>query len=177
MDIINRLNQEHSIAVTRAIVNYVGEDAGRFAIVLNAFLHGDARLSQRAGWPLGYIAMAHPGLIRAHIVKLLKKLEEKGNHPAVPRNIFRILQSIDIPKKHQGNVLDLCFKIIPSELHAVGVRAFAITTAATICKQYPDLKRELQLVLSEMAALPQSPAIVARIKFAVKDLAPRNSKL
>lgn len=176
MDIIKRLEEEHSKTLTTAIVEYVGDDVKRFAIVLEAFLHGNTRLSQRAAWPLGFIGMAHPHLIQPHIGKLFLKLEEKENHPAIPRNIFRIFQAIDIPEKHQGKILDLCFKIIPSELQPLGVRAFAITSAANISKKYPELKNELLLLLGEMSLLRQAPAIRARIKFAVKDLSPRISK-
>lgn len=169
MDIRKRLEEEHSKTLTMAIVKYVGEDKKKFRELLTVFLQGGYRVTQRAAWPLSNIAVAHPQLIAPHLGKLVAKLNEPGHHPAVTRNILRIFQDLDIPEKYHGSLVDTCFGLITSEAVAPAIRAFAITTAANICKPYPELRKELSLVLGDLARFPQPPAIKHRLKLALKE--------
>ena len=170
MDIKVRLEAEHSKSLTTAIVNYIGGDKPRFKVLMQLFLQGEYRLMQRAAWPLSYVCRAHPQLVKPYIAKLIQKLGEPGHHPAITRNILRIFQDLDIPEKDQAVFLDICFKFIRGAAFPAAIRAFAITCASGICKQYPELKQELLLVLKELEAHPQPPAIRQRIKLARKEL-------
>lgn len=171
MNIKERLEAEHSKTLTIAIVNYVGEDKLRFKMLMDIFLGSDYRLTQRSAWPLGYIALEHPKLLTPYFSRFIKKLDDPSAHPGIFRNIFRVLQGIEIPEKYQGMVVDRAFKAIMSETQPAAVRAFAITTAANICRQYPELKQELLVILQELNAFPQLPSLRSRIKKALKDLA------
>lgn len=175
MDIEEALLNEHSKTQTMKIVRFVGADKNRFIKLLNVFFKGEYRITQRAAWPLSYIAIANPNLIRPHLIKLIKKLNEEGNHPAIKRNILRIFQEIEIPEKHYGILVDICFKFLLDKKQPIAIRAFAITIAAKISEGYPDLKKELLIVLNEMHKYPQQPAITARLKSAFKTLGGMNS--
>ena len=67
-------------------------------ILMDLFLNGQVKLVQRAAWPLSYVAIAHPKLIKPYLGKLIIKLRQTDNHPSVPRNILRILEEIEIPE-------------------------------------------------------------------------------
>ncbi|MES2678251.1 MAG: hypothetical protein V4635_00135 [Bacteroidota bacterium] len=170
MNIEQRLTVEHSRILTMAIVNYIGAEPTRFKELMIVFLNGEYRLTQRAAWPLSYVCIAEPQLLKPYFSKLIGKLKAPGNHPAIKRNILRIFQEIDIPEKYQSAVIDECFKLISDPAQTVAVMAFAITVATRLCKPYPELKRELLLVLQHLATHPQTPAITVRIKRAMKDL-------
>jgi len=170
MDLRKRLEQEHSKALTLAIVKYIGDDKKRFKELTNIFFEGEYRLTQRAAWPLSYVAIAHPALLKPYFDKLIKKLDDQTCHPAITRNIFRVLQEIDIPEKYQGVLVDKSFRAIMSETQPAAVRAFAITVAAHICKSYPELRNELLIILKELNSLPQLPSMKVRIKAALKEL-------
>ncbi|MDO9000228.1 MAG: hypothetical protein Q7W45_10720 [Bacteroidota bacterium] len=170
MDIKERLTEEHSRALTIAIVNYIGDDNRKFKILIDIFFNGETRLIQRSAWPLSIIAIEHPKLIAPYLSKLIKILQQPNNHPAVPRNILRIFQEIGIPKKHEGILVDICFKIITDAQSPIASKAFGITVATAICKKYPDLKNELRLHLMHMQNYPLTPAIKVRIKRAIKEL-------
>lgn len=172
MDIRKRLEQEHSKALTTTIQNYVGNNKTRFRQLITLFLGNDPVLVQRSAWPLSYIAMEFPALVKPYIGKLVKKLQLPNQHPAVTRNILRIFQQMDLPDKHLGPLVDVCMAFITSELQPAAIRAFAITTAANICKTYPELKNELRLTLNELNSYPQLPAVKYRIKTALKALQP-----
>jgi len=170
VNIRERLTNEHSKRLTMAIVDYIGDDTARFKTLMDIFLNSEYRLTQRAAWPLSYVCIAQPKLVRPYYAKLVAKLKDKKNHPAIARNILRIFQEIDIPEKHQAELLDECFRILRDAAEPVAVKAFAISTAARLCMPYPELKQELLMVLRELSQYPQTPAIGVRIKRAVKEL-------
>ncbi len=170
MNLQEALENEHSKTLTQAIVKYVGNDKVRFKELLALFMKGDYRLAQRAGWPLSYVCIAEPALVKPYYGQLLQKLNEPGHHPAIQRNILRMLQETDIPEKYQGPLVDSCFRFIKSETHPPAIRAFAITCAANICRHYAELRQELLITLGELNQYPQPPAIMSRIKLALKEL-------
>jgi hypothetical protein len=170
MDISLALKNEHSKAQTLKIVKYVGDDKKRFREVLDIFLNSEYRITQRAASPISIVATEHPEVVYPHLSKLIAKLNQPGEHPAIPRNILRIFQEIEIPEKFHGVLVDLCFKWIIEAQHPIAVRAFAITVAAKICTKYPELKNELKIILDELKKYPQQPAIRARIKSAARTL-------
>jgi hypothetical protein len=170
MDIEQALISEHSKRQTMNIVKFVGDDKTRFKELLHLFLNGEYRITQRAAWSLSLVSEQHPALIRPHLSKLIKKLNEPGLHPAIPRNILRIFQEIEIPEKLQGRLVDLCFKFITDAAQPVAVKAFSITVAARICGNYPELKKELLMVLEELNRYPQQPALRVRLRDAFKQL-------
>lgn len=168
MDIAKRLEQEHSLTLTNAIIKYIGDDKKRFKELMDVFLNGEYRITQRAAWPMSYVAIEHPKLIYPYLDRLIKKLNAPNNHPAIPRNILRFFQEIEIPEKQEGPLVDACFKLIVSAESAIAVKAFAITVASGICKKYPELKRELRLHLEHMQNYPMTAAIKVRIRNALK---------
>ena len=170
MDLRKKLEAEHSKSLTTAIINYVGNDQLRFKTLMELVFADDYTLSQRASWPLSYIALEHPDLVKPYFKKLIDKLDDKKSHPAILRNILRLFEKMDIPEKYQGPLLDCCFGFIRNETVPVAIRAFSITAATNICKHYPELKHELMLLIKELEILPQPPAIRVRIRSAIKIL-------
>jgi hypothetical protein len=153
--------------MTMAIVKYIGGDRSRFKELMDVFFSGEYRLTQRAAWPISYIAEEQPQLIRPFIGRCIAMLGEK-HHPAIHRNILRMFEVTAIPEKYSAGLLDHCFRFIASESHPVAVRAFAITVASNITRNFPELNRELRLLLDELLVHPQPPAIRSRVKKALK---------
>jgi len=170
VDIEKRLAAEHSKSLTLAIVEYVGDDKNRFKQLFDVFLNGNYHLSQRAAWALSYVSIKHPQLVKPYFSKLIEMLGEPGKHPAVKRNILRIFETIDIPEKYQAILIDECFKIISDPSQPAAIVAFAITTATNLCKPFPELSRELKLLLNELIIFEHKPAIKVRVKRAMKML-------
>ncbi len=162
MDIKKELIKGHSKALTDKIVNYIGPDQIRFNNLITIFLAGPYRITQRAAWPLSNCVRNHPFLIKPHFVSILKILDQEGIHAAVKRNIMRVLQDVDIPKRHQGSVVEKCFELMDAR-EPIAVRVFAMSVAAAIAKAQPDLKHELKLTIEDQ--LPYgSAAYLSRAK-------------
>jgi hypothetical protein len=66
---------------------------------------------------------------------------------AVKRNIARLLQHVEIPRRLAGKVYAHCVDLIDDADEPVAVRAFALTVAARIAKSEPDLMNELRLIV------------------------------
>jgi hypothetical protein len=147
MDIRQALMAEHSKRQTMAIVEFIGDDAQRFAELMKIFFAGEYRLTQRAAWPMNSCAERHPALIHPYLPKLLDCLERDDMHDAVKRNVTRLLQYIEIPKRLAGKVYAQCVDLIDDADQPVAVRAFALSVAARIAKSEPDLLNELRLVV------------------------------
>jgi hypothetical protein len=62
-----------------AIVEFIGDDARRFAELMKIVFAGEYRLTQRAAWPMNYCAERHPELIRPYLPKLLDCLERDSS--------------------------------------------------------------------------------------------------
>ncbi len=147
MDIRQALMAEHSKRQTMAIVEFIGDDARRFAKLMKLFFAGEYRLTQRAAWPMNYCAERRPELIRPYLPKLLDCLERDDMHDAVKRNVVRLLQYVEIPRRLAGKVYSYCVDLVDDACEPVAVRAFALTVAARIAKSEPYLMNELRLVV------------------------------
>jgi hypothetical protein len=161
MDIRQALLAEHSKRQTAAIVEYIGDDARRFAELMKLFFAGDYRLTQRAAWPMNYCAERHPQLIQPYLPKLLACLERDDMHVAAKRNIVRLLQYIEIPRRLHGRVYGHCVDLLVNPAEPIAVRVFAMTAAARVAQTQPALLNELRLIVRQQ--MPHStPAFQAR---------------
>ncbi len=156
MDIRQSLLAEHSKPQTMRIVEFIGADEKRFAELMKIFFAGEYRLTQRAAWPLNYCAERHPELIQPYLPKLLNCLSRDDVHDAVKRNIVRMLQFVEIPKKFHAKAYSLCVELVDDPNEAIAIRVFAMTVAARIAKPKPELMNELQLIVRQH--LPHSTA-------------------
>src|SRR5580765_7801369 len=139
MNICYTLTEEHSKQQTMKIVRYIDRDPERFAELMKLFLGDTYRLSQRAAWAVNYCAEHHPELVKPYFNKLVEQLERDDVHVAVRRNVARMLQFIDVPKRLEGRVYDACYNLLDDARQPVAVRAFALSAAAKIAKGEPAL--------------------------------------
>ena len=70
-------------------------------------------------------------------------------HIAVKRNVIRLLQFVDIPKRYEGRIFEVCYALLDDPNEAVAVRCFSLSVAAKIAKDSPELMDELRLVATK----------------------------
>lgn len=169
MNLRETILEEHSKSQTNKIIKWVGDDKKRFAQLVHLFLTDEYRVIQRAAWPLSEIAINYPALVKPYLGKFIKLLSDKEKHPAVARNILRILQFIEVPAKYQGEVVNVCFEFLLKSEYPVSFKAFGMTVLGNITKKEPELKRELKIVIEEMIK-EGSPGIKARGRKELKKL-------
>jgi hypothetical protein len=161
MDIREALLAEHSKAQATLIAQYIGDDAGRFARLMDLFFESEYRVSQRAAWVMSLVAAQYPGLFKPYLRKAILQLKNPDVHPSVIRNTLRILPDLAVPKSLHGVLMSECFHFIQTPSTPAAIKAFAITVLQKLCDIYPDIKPELQLIIKERWD-QESPAFKAR---------------
>ena len=149
MDLEAEILREHSKRQALRIAAWVGTDRKRFGKLIALFLRGEYRVTQRAAWIVNSCAEEHPALIRPHLGRMIKRMQEPGVHVAVKRNVIRILQFIEIQEALLGEVTTVCFKYLASPAEPIAVRVFSVTVLGNVAQKEPDLKRELRLVIEQ----------------------------
>ncbi|CAN5416228.1 hypothetical protein BH09BAC5_BH09BAC5_13990 [soil metagenome] len=169
MNLRKTILAEHSKSQANKIIKWVGEDKKRFAELVHLFLTGEYRVVQRSAWPISWIAVAHPALVKPYIGKFTAYLLKKDLHPAAYRNILRLLSFIDIPEKYQGKLVNICFDFLLKQNSPIAVKVFAMTVIKNIAKLQPELKRELKIVVEELMK-EGSGGILSRGKKILKEI-------
>jgi hypothetical protein len=170
MDIRNMLLAGHSKRQTLKIAAYAASHSKRFAKLMGLFLGNDYKVTQRAGWALTWAVHSEPRLLKPWTGKLVKGLGREGLHPAVKRNTLRVLCEVSIPKKYQGLVFTRCLGYMSSGSEPIAVRVFAMSVLGNICRQEPELKREVVMAIEGIMPY-SSPAIRSRARKILEELA------
>lgn len=144
-----QLLKEHTKANCQQIINWVGNSQEKFDDLFFIFLTDEHRVVQRAAWPISYLVLANPKLIRKHFKALIKNIKKPGNPEAVKRNTTRLLQDIEIPEDYQGEIMNLCFEYISSPTEKAATKAFSLTILFNLSKQYPEIKQELRSIIED----------------------------
>lgn len=169
MDLTRELLRAHTKSQATKIADYVNDNPTRFKVLVDTFLKGPYRITQRASWPLNLCVERKPTLVKPHLKRILRHLQEPGIHDAVKRNTMRMLQFCIIPKALHGSVADLCFQYLQSKKEAVAIKVFAMTVLSNIIEKEPDLKKELKIILEDQ--LPYaSPGFTVRAHRVLKAL-------
>lgn len=168
LNLTQELNKAHSKAVITTVVQYVGSDEKRFNSLISILLRNDTQLTPQAAWAVSICVTNHPALITPHFGPLLKMLDKPNIHDAVKRNVMRLLQFVQIPRRFQGRVVDVAFRLLaPTE--PIAVRAFSMTVLANIAKHEPALKNELEVLLEDQLPFG-SAGFQSRAKKVLKQL-------
>jgi hypothetical protein len=135
--------KEHSKQQCNKVVAYCGSNVLRFAELVDLFIEGPYRVTQRAAWPLSCCVEVNPKLVQPHLKKILNYCMKPGVNDAVKRNVVRLLQFIEIPKRLQGLTAELCFQFFNNKKESIAVRVFSMTVLSNLAKKLPELKNEL----------------------------------
>ena len=146
MNLRAALLEVHSKAQAEKIVEYIGDDPDRFAELMKLFLGPVYRITQRAGWPVSYCIERHPELVEPYFGRLIAQIKLDDTHVAVRRNVMRLLQLVEIPKRYRGRIFDASYALFADISQPVAVRVFAMTVAAKLANGNNDLMNELRLV-------------------------------
>jgi hypothetical protein len=169
MNFRERLDKEHSKTTTNTIVNEICNQPKKMDELMQIFIDGPLRITQRAAWPLGFVAQQQPSLLLNYYDLLIDHLYKKDNHQAITRNILRALQFTNIPKKYQGKILTKCFDFLNDSNEPIATKVFSMTVAYNLSKEYPDIVPELKASIENL--LPNGSAgIKSRGKKILKEI-------
>jgi hypothetical protein len=171
MNLVEVLLTENSKAVYTRIVRYVGKSPARYKALVNIFLGGPYRVTQRAARPLSYCTELHPSLVKPYLRRIVKTLSVPGQTDSIKRNVLRLLQFVEIPKSLQGVVADVGFRLLSDTRESVAIRVFAMSVLGEIAVHQPDLAKELEIIIQDQ--MPYGSAgFVSRANKVLKKLRP-----
>lgn len=163
MDLRKEILKEHSKAQCEKIVSWVGGSQERLDQLVNLFLAGEYRVTQRAAWSLSYVAKNNPALFKKHLSKLVHHLPKPQLHDAVIRNTVRLLQFVAIPKSLHGKIMEICFRYLEDPKQPVAIKVFSLSVVTGLARSYPDIIPEIRLLIESQ--LPdQTAAFRSRAK-------------
>lgn len=166
MNILAELEKEHSLAMRKKIVRYVGTNPQRFAKLVDVFLAGPYRITQRAAWPLSFCVEEHPELVKPHLRKLIRFMDRPGTHDAVRRNVLRLMTCIAIPVSLQGIAAESSIRFLSDVSQPVAVRCFALSVLTRLADQHPELMNEVVPIIEEQLPFA-TPAFRSRARRAL----------
>jgi hypothetical protein len=147
MNLESEILREHSKWQCVRIAKWIGADTKRFKELMDLFLTGEYRITQRAAWIIKHCVDEHAELVVPYIGNMIDRMLEANVHDAVKRNVVRILQDIEIPRRLAGKVATVCFEWLASAKEPVAVKVFSMSVLANIAKEEPDLKNEIRILI------------------------------
>lgn len=157
MNLSEELVKENSLVQARRIATWAVEDKQHLKILMKFFFGSEQRLAHRAAWAAGKAYELKPEWFSVYIPQLIQTLD-KSTHDGVRRNCLRILQTIPLPERYQGEALDMAFKVLTNPKEAIAVKAFAMTVAFQLVIPYPELAQELKIIIQDQ--LPYATAAI-----------------
>ena len=149
MNLETEILREHSKHQCFRIAKWVGTDKERFRELMDLFLKGEYRVTQRAAWIVKHCADNHAELVSPYFDEIIDRMLEPGVRVAVKRNVIRILQDVDIPRRIAGKIATVCFEMLGSAKEPIAVKVFSMTVLANIARREPDLKREIRILIEQ----------------------------
>lgn len=163
MDLEKEILKTQSRKQADHIIKWVGDDEERFAQLVELFFKGEYRLTQQAAWPMSYCIKNYPVLAKPYFKKFIDQLSSVDTVIAAKRNIVRLLQFTDVPKRYQGRLMDACFQFISSPDEAIAVKAFSLTVLDNLSSSYPEILSEIKSII-DMRWEYETPAFKTRAK-------------
>jgi hypothetical protein len=163
MDLQKELLKKETLPQTNRIIKWVGKNEERFSELANLFFKGDYKTIQNAGWPVSYCIRTHAFLAKPYFKKFIDALGSENVHPTAKRNIVRLLQFVETPKRYHGKLMDLCFRFISTPEEAIAVKAFSLTILNNLSVQYPEILPELKTIIETRWEF-ETPAFKSRAK-------------
>jgi hypothetical protein len=170
MNLREAILAEHSKANTQKIVQWIGNDREKIRKLIDILLHDEYRVVQRAAWIMSDVAKIHPASMLEHTPTLVEKLKDTGAHIAVKRNIYRLLQIVELPETVHGDLMNDCFESLMNPREALAVRAFAMEILARLVKPYPEIGNELRIIIEDALQHEAAASFKSKAKKVLKQL-------
>ena len=169
MNLEYEILKEHSKRQAVKIANWVGSNPERFKQLIELFLRGEYRITQRSAWIVSHCADNYPELVLPWLPAMVKRMQDPAVHDAVRRNTLRFMAGFDVPQPILGNVVTLCFDYLNSRESPIAVKVHAMTVLANAAQKHPDLRHEIEdSIQAQMENA--GPAIRARARMVLKKL-------
>jgi hypothetical protein len=169
MDIKKALKTNPSSKICHLIASLAISDKYVLDSLIHEFLYSTFRVTQHATKPLLILVKKNPFILNPYLAKMIRSAKQNDSTDSIKRNTLRLLQFAEIPKKHQGNIANLCFRFLENRRTPVAIRVFSTAVLGKVAMDNPGLKDEI-ITLVEDGIPYSTPAYVSRAYKVVRKL-------
>jgi hypothetical protein len=169
VDLEKELLKKQTLVQCNRIIKYIGDKELQFAELMKLFFGGEYRLTQHAAWPMSYCIQKYPILAKPYLKKFIDQLSDSNAHTTAKRNIVRLLQFVEIPKRFHGKLMNICFQFISNPEEAIAVKAFSLSILSNLVKIYPEILPEIKTVIEARWEF-ETPAFRSRARKILKQV-------
>ncbi len=158
MHVLESFNKEGMISFIKSHPEFVDT-------AIKLALKNKQPYSWRAAWLLWSCIEKNDKRIFPYISMIIESIKDKKD--GHQRELLKILYIMELEEDHEGFLFDFCVGIWEKTNSSPSVRFNALLMIIRIAKKYPELYKEISLLLQEPYIAPLSPGIknaVARIK-------------
>ena len=157
---------------TSQLADSVIDNPKLFNSLINTYLEGPNRTTQRLAGALMQIALENPSLLKPHFKRIIDALNDQHESTAFKRNTIRMFQFVPVPDNRHGQVIDICFRYLQDRKETIAVRVFAMTVLELLTHDRHELRRELRMIIEDQ--LPYAgPAFRSRGAKVLRELTSR----
>jgi hypothetical protein len=167
MKLVELLEHPQTKVQRDRIIHYVTTQQ-RFDELMQLFVQGPIRITQRAAWPISYCVEHHPQLLKPHYPAVVKLLALPNQTDAVKRNLLRALQFVKVPSRYQGRIADCCFTFLTGK-EPIAIKVFAMTVLANLAAENHELKNEIIPIIESQLPFG-SAGFISRARKVLKQL-------
>jgi hypothetical protein len=124
--------------------------------------------SWRAAFVLWSVIEENDKRIQRHINKIIKAVRNKND--GHQRELLKILLMMQLDKKYEGVLFDLCMNIWDQIVKAPAVRVNALKMIIKIADNHPELKKEISLLAQDHYLESLSPGARHSVKKIISEL-------
>jgi hypothetical protein len=144
------------------VVLLLNSDPCKFDETIELALYGENPVAWRAAWVLYHCMHKNDQRLQPHLMAMIGAIPGKSD--GQQRELLRIIEQLDIPEEHEGEVFDLCMTIWEQVGKIPSVRVFAFRIILRIAKKYPELKTEITFMTQQQYTETLSPGIRASVE-------------
>ncbi len=149
------LEEEHSKRQKDVITNEILQGNIPIKEIVEVVKSNDGIYAQRGAYVITGIHDDNPGHLKPFLQDLWESIQPKS-HNAIPRAIYRLFASIDLPEELEGEVFEVGTKTFMSKKTPIAIKAHIMIILTNIALKYPELKDEVVFLIKEQ--LPGSSA-------------------
>ena len=143
------------------INRFFNSDASNFKNIVALALGNEKDYSWRAAWLLARVLNKDDKRLAAHILKIIRSIP--GKESGHQRELLKIVSKFKLSQKQEGYLLDTCINVWKDIKLKSGTRYYAMILILNISKRYPDIRNEIDYLISAYYTHTLSPGIKCTI--------------
>ena len=129
-------------------------------------------------WVLATVANRTPKALLGLEIDMFRGMIQHSGNESVVRSVLSVFKQVDIPESIEDELYHFCFRVIEAAHSPIAHRSFALVVCARICQKYPELSKELLVVVKWASETygTVSPGVLSAARRVSHLLTPRSSK-